>query len=232
MAGKVKVKEHEKLDDANIELVMGLRTQEKPITIKEACERLNIANNGTRLAKIFAEYTERKEEDKRRRAANRGKPVQPHEMSTIAEDYLSGDSIKAISDRLFRSADFVKRVIEDMGVPDASITADYFNPEMLPEQCIAESFQPEDFVWSVKYGAIAKIVKEYPYRDKSGSRLYRISVYERIDEEKALVDGKYKFDYFPENMRFGGFYANQPAHELGSLEHLRKHGVSIERAIK
>lgn len=227
----VKKKEHENLSDANIEKVIGLLSAEKPITKKEACEILNISYNTTRLNKIIEEYTEAQENDRKRRAANRGRPAQEHEISTVVESYLSGDSVKAIADQLYRSTSFVKQVIETVGVPDATITPDYFNPEMLPEPCVKDSFAIEEYVWSAKYGAIAKIVKEYPYLSKEGSKLYRISVFERIEEEKALIDGR-RYDYFPTNMRFGGFYANQPAHELGSLEHLRKVGASIERAIK
>ena len=57
----VKKKDGEKLDDANIERVIGLLNQEKPITKKAACEALNISYNSTRLTRIIDEYHERKE---------------------------------------------------------------------------------------------------------------------------------------------------------------------------
>ena len=55
----VKKKEHEKLDDATIERVIGLLEGEKPITKKEACEALNIRYNTTRLKNIIEEYQEK-----------------------------------------------------------------------------------------------------------------------------------------------------------------------------
>lgn len=235
MAGKkgIKKKDHENLSEANVERVIALLNAEKPITKKEACEALNISYNTTRLAKIIQEYEDTQELNKKLRAANRGKPVQDFERTAIAEGYLSGETIKGLSEQLYRSTEFIKRVIDELGVPDASVTPEYFKPEMLPEQCVKDSFDIGEFVWSVRYGAIARIIKEMPYlaSDGSGAKIYQIKVFERIDEEKMLIDGK-RYAHHPKDATFGTRNAHQRAYDLGSLAHLSKHGVSIQRAIK
>ena len=228
MAAKIKVKEHEKLDDANIEAVIALREQEKPITIKEACERLNIANNGARLTKIIEEYRDRKAEEKRRRAANRGKPASDYEVSHIVEEYLSGESVKTIADGLYRSTDFVKRVIENVGVPQAQPGENYSDYYPLPEQCIADSFQEGEFVWSSRDVAIAEIMREMEPKD--GVNVYRIWVHQRIDPAKLLSEDGKRYAHTVETG--GGYFAHQPAYDLGSLKHLRKYNVDPKRAIK
>jgi hypothetical protein len=225
----IKKKDHEKLDDANIERVIALLEQEKPITIKVACEELNIANNGTRLKNIIQDYRNRVEEEKKRRAANRGKPANEFEIHTIIEDYLSGDPIKGIADRLYRPVAFVKQIIDRVGIPQALPGDTYADYGPLPEQCVAESFEKGDYVWSSKYGAIAEVDKDMGESSDGLSRVYRIYVHQRIDEEKSLVEGK-RFAYHV--TKGGGFYANQRAYDLGSLAHLKQYGVDVKRAIK
>lgn len=229
MAGKIKVKEHEKLDDANIERVIAVFEAEKPCTITYACEMLNISSNGARLKKIIQDYKDRKELDKQRRAANRGKPASEYETSTIVEDYLGGDSIKSIADRLYRSADFVKRIIASVGVPQVQSGEDYFKFEPLPEQCMADSFTVGDYVWSSRYGAIAEVTAEAGL-SKEGVNLYQIYVHQRIDPEKSLVDGKHHYAHHVTTG--GGYYAYQCAYDLGSLKHLAQAGVNVRKAIK
>jgi len=67
----VKAKDHEKLDDANIQKVSDLLEADKPITKKEACEILNISYNTTRLKKIIEEYKDRIARRKARFEKNR-----------------------------------------------------------------------------------------------------------------------------------------------------------------
>lgn len=224
----VKKKEHENLSDANIEKVISLLEAEKPIKKTEACEILNISYNTTRLGKIIEEYKEKIAQEKRMRAANRGKPPSDFETSTVVENYLAGDSVKEIADGLYRSTDFVKRIIDTVGVPRAEQGDTYANYSPLPEQCIRDSFREGEYVWSSKYGSIAEVMKHCGTA-QDGSNLYRIYVHQQIDEEKSLVDGK-RFAHHVATG--GGYYAYQPAYELGSLEHLIKHGVNIKRAIK
>ena len=224
----IKKKAHERLDDDNLEIVIGLLEQEKPIKIKEACERLNIAVNGPRLQKIIQDYKDRKETDRKLRAANRGKPATEYEISRVVEEYLSGSSMKSIGEDLYRSTDFVKRIVDQVGVPQLLAGEDYTNYGPLPEQCVADSFAVGQYVWSSKYGGIAEIDKDMG-QTVEGSPVYRIYVHQQIDEEKSLCDGK-RFAHHVSTG--GGFYAHQPAFELGSLEHLRKYNVDVKRAIK
>jgi hypothetical protein len=225
----IKKKDHERLDDANIERVIALLEQDKPVTIKAACEELNIAPNGPRLKKIIQDYRDRVEEEKKRRAANRGKPANEFEIHTIVEDYLSGDPIKNIADRLYRPVAFVKQIIDRVGVPQALPGETYNDYGPLPEQCIAESFSKGDYVWSSKYGAIAEVDADCGDSSDGLTRVYRIYVHQRIDEEKSLVDGK-RFAYHV--TKGGGFYAHQRAYDLGSLAHLTQYGVNVQRAVK
>jgi len=225
----VKKKEGERLDDETIETVIELRSQAKPITIKEACERLNINPNGARLQKIIDEYHERKAIRKQFRDANRGKPATEAEIATVVEMFLVGESIKEIAETLYRSDGFVKRVIEQVGVPQTLPGETYADFGPLPEQCIAESFRDGEFVWSSKYGGIAEVIKFAGVEKGTGANLYRIWIHQHIDPTKLLIDGK-RYDFQVE--RGGGFYAHQAAYDLGSLEHLRKFGVDVKRAIK
>lgn len=227
MATKIKVKDHERLDDANIERVIDLLEQDKPITITKACEELNINNNGARLKKIIQDYKDRKENEKKRRAANRGKPATEYEISTAVERFLVGDSLKDIADDLYRSSAFVKKIIEDVGVPQSQPGENYFNANPLPDQCVATSFEIGEFVWSSRDSAVAEIMKHMG--EKDGHNVYRIWVHQTIDSSKVLIDGK-KYAFQPESG--GGYYGHQPAYELGSLRHLLKHGVNVKRAIK
>lgn len=227
----VKRKEGENLTDANIEKVISLLEAEKPITKKEACEVLNIAYNTARLGKIIQEYRDKLEQEKKRRAANRGKPATDFEISEIVAGYLGGQSLKEIADGLYRPVDFVKRIIDQVGVPSTQPGEDYTNFSPLPDQCVAEEFSPGEFVWASKYGAIAQITKQNgEASDGSGAKVYQIYVYERIDPEKMLLDGK-RYSYMPDTA-FGGRYANQRAYDLGSLKHLARYVPDMTRIIK
>ena len=70
---RVKKRAYENLSAANIQKVIELLRQEKPITKKEACEVLSISYNTTRLNKIIAEFEERQEYVAKRKATNKGK---------------------------------------------------------------------------------------------------------------------------------------------------------------
>lgn len=219
---RVKKKEGEKLDAQNIERVISLLEQAKPITKKEACEILNISYNTTRLGKIIEEFKYQKALDEKRRAANRGKPASNQEIQDVIESYLEGESIQDISDRLYRSTTFVRNIVNSVGVPQRKGGQDYINFDPLPEQCISDRFEPGEIVWSSRYQAAAEVIKEYPYlcRDKL-SRIYQIYILEKIEEQSP---------YF-RPMEIGGFYANQPAYDLGKLTHLEKYGVNIRKAL-
>lgn len=215
----VKKKEGENLTDSYIERVINLLEAEKPITKKEACEVLNIAYNTTRLTKIINEYKENQENDKKRRAANRGKPATDHEIQIIIEGYLEGDSIAEIGSILYRPSSFVKKVIEDIGVPEKS--ASYLEPSIIPEQCVSDNFEFGQIAWSARYSAMVIILDCYPANSKNNNQeydCYRIYVIETIEEPSP---------YFPNITGYGGKNAISSSFDLGSLEHLKKFGIDI-----
>lgn len=209
----VKKKEGENLTPASIDKVINLLEAEKPITKKEACEILNISYNTTRLAKIIAEHKDSIETDKKLRAANRGKPAAAHEIQRVIEEALAGESIASISSGLFRSNEFVKKLIQDIGLPEKSES--YFKPAMLPEQCVSNTFTSGQIVWSANYNAMAIVLKDKSYDDV---KVYHICVIEKINEVSP---------YFPTISEYGGFYADIRAEELGNLEHLKDYGIDI-----
>jgi len=209
----IKKKDHEKLDDANIERVIALREAEKPITIKAACEILNIASNGARLQKIIDEYKENKSLSEKRRAANRGKPASEFEIQACIEGYLDGDSISDIAKRLYRSAGFVKQVIETIGVPSKTMGHDYFHPQLLPDNCIASEFDIGQVVWNTKYNGMSIVLGKTSRQDS-----YKVFNIELIEEVSP---------YFPSIDGYGGHHAVVPAFDLGNLEHLKEYGIDI-----
>lgn len=222
VAKRVKTKAGENLSDVNIERVIKLLEQPKPITKKEACEALNISYNTTRLGTIIENYKSRKALDEKRRAANRGKPASPEETRSVIMDYLKGISVKDISDGLYRSTTFVRNIIETVGVPQRGVGEDYFTFSMLPEQCIAESFNVGSIAWSARYQLPCIIDKALGKTKDGEANLYRVYVLEPFETPEKL---------FVRDWGQPGFYASQPAYELGSLEHLKDHGVDVERNI-
>ena len=225
MAGpkRVKRKEGENLTDANIQKVINLLEQQKPITKKEACEILNISYNTTRLGKIIEEYKHEKILDEKRRAANRGKPATDHEIQTTIEYYLAGDSVSDIAKSLYRSASFVRDIVEKVGVPQRRAGQTYFDFDPLPVQCVSDRFEAGEIVWSARHQAAAEVVKEQGPSSDGESLVYQIYVFEPVVE--------------PEEKYFSswgkpGFYASQCAYDLGKLSHLEKYKVNVKRTLK
>lgn len=219
---RVKKKEGEKITPQNVERVISLLSQAKPITKKAACEILNISYNTTRLSNIIEEYKTQKAFDEKRRAANRGKPASNQEIKDVIEWYLEGDSLKDIADSLYRPMKFVTDIVGFVGVPQRKPGQTYMRYEPLPDQCISDGFETGELVWTSRYQAVAEVIKEYPYLDKDGySKVYQIYVLEKVEEQSP---------YFP-HIDVGGYYASQPAYELGKLTHLEKYGVNIRKAL-
>jgi hypothetical protein len=222
LAGKVKRKEHENLSDANIEKVMAGLNGTPPITKKDACAILNISYNTTRLQKIIDEYLHKKELDKKLRAANRGKPAQAHEIKFVIEQYLDGIPIGDIANDLYRNNSFVKDIITMVGVPTRGVGEDYTNYSPLPDRCVSSSFENGETAWSSKYMAPCIIIKEVSMSVDGEAKVYRIYVREPDIEPEVK--------YFS-NVGKAGFYAHQPAYELGKLEHLKQYGVDMSRKV-
>lgn len=222
MAGKVKRKDHENLTDKAIQFVIDGLAASPPMTKKAAYEHLNINPNPTRLQKIIDEYLETKAREKKFRDANRGKAAQPHEIKVIIEQYLEGEPIADIAKQLYRNSSFVKSIIQNVGVPTRGVGEDYLHYSPLPEQCVASEFNAGEVAWSSKYAGPC-IVEKYVSRSVDGlANVYQVFVLEPYEEPEVR---------YVRNVGKAGFYAYQPAYELGKLDHLKQYGVDVTRKV-
>ena len=226
----IRKKAGEKLDEATLDRVSALLNQDNPITKKEACEMLNISYNTTRLGKILDDFNETASYREVRKSQNRGKKATSMETKEAIEYYLKGETISDISKRLYRSTTFVKNILDRVGVPEKLPKTKQKGPAYLPDECVSESFEKEEKVWSACYHAPAIIEQEYTkeyqtknsgiqyinYEEKYGCSLYRVWVIEGEDEWHE------RFGYIT-----GGFSAHQLAYDLGSLKHLKEYGVRL-----
>ena len=223
---RIKKKDHEKLTSSNIQHVITLLEGEKPITKKEACAILCISYNTTRLAKIIADHAENIAYKEERKNRNKGKAASDYEIKEAVTMYLKGENVTTIAQSLFRSAGFVRAILDRLGVPTKpSSVEERVGTGYLPENCIAEEFEVGELAWSAKYHAIVEIQHEMTpeyakskkgvggteYLKKYGSRCYATIVRKSTDD-------------------FGtpqGFFAFDLAYDLGKLSHLEKYGVNL-----
>ena len=226
---RLKKKDHENLSDTNIQKVINLLKDKAPISKKEACSILNIAYNTTRLQRIIDDYEDKVSFRALRKKQNRGKAATDAEIREAVERFLSGDSIAAIAKGLYRSAGFVRGIIERVGVPQKTEA----KVEFLPDECCAEEFDEGEIVWAARYSAPAIVRHEVSvdyqaeragysdvnYEKKYGSKCYSIYVMEKIRQDQEM---------FIEAMT-GGFNAFCLAYDLGKLTHLKKYGVDLSR---
>lgn len=216
---KVKAQKGEKLDDEHIEKV--IKFLEDGGKKKEAYGILNIKENAGRLNRIIEEYHEKQATAARLRKANRGKPASPVEIQNIIRGALDGEPISTMADEMFRTPDFVKKVIEDVGIPQKGVGSwwDRRFTTSIPDECIAEKFDKYEIVWSNKYNGLAIVLNS----DEVRSDIY---VIEKIEVEPDFaIGGKVYTGY-------GGSHATQRNEELGSLKHLEKYGVDIYKHYK
>lgn len=214
--GKVKAKAHENLTEANIKKVIGLLEEEKPISRAEACDILNIAKNYPRLAKIIENYKAEQEENSRRRAANRGKPATAYETQLIIENFLDGDTVSEIAKRIFRSVAFIKDVVNNIGIPQKNAKSTYWQPALIPEQCLREEYSAGEVVWNAKNSSMCIIREERKASDPT-SKYYQVYIIEPIEDESTSYEG------------YGGYFDGAYAYDLASLDHLKQYGVDIYR---
>ena len=226
----IRKKAGEKLDEANLTRVSALLNQDNPITKKEACEMLNISYNTTRLGKILEDFNDTMSFRETRKSQNRGKKATIEETREAIEAYLSGETISDISKRLYRSTTFVKNILDRVGVPEKLPKTKRKGAAYLPDECVSESFDEGEKVWSACYHAPAIVKKKYTkeyqnsnagikyvnYEEKYGCSLYSIWVIEGETEWNE------RFGYIT-----GGFAAHQLAYDLGSLKHLEEYGVRL-----
>ena len=204
MATRIK-NDSERLDEAHFERVIaGLEPLEgKAMTKKDACAILGIAYNVTRLSALIEKYKENKARNLERREALRGKPATRDDIIFVIGEYLDGNTIDAISKSTYRSAGFVKTILEKYSVPIRSTAHDYFRPELIPDGAMRIRFLIGEIVYSARYDSLARVDTEQ-LSTKHGY-VYRI----------WLLSDKWKQN------------AYQEATELASLEHLRELGVRV-----
>jgi hypothetical protein len=202
-----KPKDDELLDDAHLERVISLLEPKeegaKAITKKDACQILNIAYNTTRLGQLIDRYKDKKQRETKRRAELRGKPLTTEETAYIIGEYLEGTSVEEISRSTYRSREKVAQALVEANVPTRPASYNYFRPELIPDDATRERFKVGEVVWSAQYDSAAAIEKEDTH--PTWGFIYRV----------WLLSERWKQ------------YANVPACELASLEHLRKLGVRV-----
>ncbi len=205
MATRRTKSDDERLDDASIERVIALLEPKegKAGTKKEACQILGIAYNVTRLATLIETYKKNKIREAERRAALRGKPASKDETVYIISEYLEGATIDAITKSTYRPVNFVKHILEANAVPIRAPSHDYFRPELIPEGAMRDRFAIGERVYSARYDSIAVVEKEQ--QSPKHGWVYRCW----LEAEKWKQ------------------YMYTEAHELASLEHLRKIGVKV-----
>lgn len=196
------------MTDANIIKVISLLEpadpQAKPISKKDACAILGMAYNTTRLGTIINTFKEKQARDAKRRAEKRGKPASQDEIVYAIQTYINGEPIDAIAKSLYRSAQFVKSILERNHVPIRAASHDYFRPELIPEGATRDRFAVGEVVYAARYDSTARIEGEVK-NDPQHGWVYRC----------WLLSDKWRQ------------YCYQPACELASLEHLRKIGVKV-----
>lgn len=198
--------QEENLTEANIKKVIALLEPQdgsKPITKTLACQILCISYNTKRLDTLISSFKEQQALRARKMAENRGKPATKDEISYIIKEYLANGNVASIARSLFRGTTFVNNVLEEFSVPIKPKTADYFKPEMIPDELVATDFKVGEKVYSARYDSLAVI--KWEVAPVNGERVYNI----------FLLDEKWMQ------------HAYQPASELAKLDKLREAGVSL-----
>ena len=149
------------INDAAYEAALAAR--EEGTTKKRQCEVLGIAYNTSRLDKLLDEYVE----DKRVRAdlvkKMRSQPVTPQEVANMVEAYLQGDPLGEISRRMYRSTALIKRRLEMAGVWGLRFkeTPNPLKPHVVPDECMADSFEVGEKVFVPGYRCLGEVMKEF-----------------------------------------------------------------------
>jgi len=215
----IKTRKHENLTETNIQHVIELLKDEKPITKKEACSILNISYNTTRLNKIIEDHEETVAYRERRKAQNKGKGATEMEIKQVVNFYLDGSNISDIAKSLYRSPAFIKAIIDRVGIPQKLAMTDYEGRKnaILPEQCVAEEFEVGEKIWAVRQNYPA-IVQREVQEEKAEERGYKIYLCYTIEcSQDDLKD-----TYFP-HLTYAGKYYPLASYDMGKLNHLQKY---------
>ena len=193
---------------------------------------LNISYNTARLDRIIEDYLDTVAYISKRKAMNRGKPASDAEIGEAVSSYLQGIAISDIAKALYRSPSFVKNIIEGVGVPQRITSKDeQTEVDYLPDECVSDSFDVGEIVWSAQYHRAATIVKELSssyvsskkglantdYEERYACKCYNIHISEPSDNEESIFA----------SVGGGGFFASSTAYDLGKLRHLEKYGVNL-----
>lgn len=204
---KVRAKAGQKLDNQSIKNMLS----KENLTWKQQCDMLNIAHNKPRLTRIVQEYNSYLQLQDKLYKENSRKPFSKSDISYIIVEVLVGNSISSIAQNLYRPVSAVKNIINRVGIPRKDSSNDYFSPSLIPDQCISQSFQDGQIVWSAQYQGLGIINKH-----KKGS-VYSVYILQPLDWDKVDV----LYVNLPRTNKWGGFNAYIPAHQLGSLRHLK-----------
>ena len=188
-------RDNEKLTQENIKKVIELLSTEKPITKKEACGILNISYNTTRLNKIIEDYEDTLAFRAKRISQNRGKPATQAEIAEAITSYLQGDSIIQIAKSLYRSAGFIKAIIERIGVPYRPGALESKNEiGMFPDECMSEEFEIDEIVWSAEHHCTARVQFEYTLEHtRKMPGLQEMDYEKKLEIKKAQVKARNLF---------------------------------------
>jgi hypothetical protein len=207
MARKRKTElEEERMTDSNLSRVIRLLEPEegkKPITKKDACQMLGMAYNTARLGTIIEQFKERQRRTAEQRAKLRGKAVTKDEKIFIIQEYLTGNTIDAITKSTYRGVTIIKQVLDEYSVPLRIPGQNYFNPQLIPDGATRDKFEVGEVVWSARYCSLAKIYSEK--LDPKHGYIYHL----------WLMDDKWRQ------------YCWQPHYELASLQQIRELGVQV-----
>ena len=163
-----------------------------------ACDILGVKSNSV-MSRLVEEYLDKKEVDRVQRSRKRKLAVSKDEVVIWITDYINGFGLQELSDTHFRSTDVIREHLEKNGAMLRTHgKIDPLHPPLMPDQCISESFEDGQYVWSAKYGCIAQIKGKY-------KNAYRIQV---------LGNGLQEQSY-------------QSPVELGCLKHLEELGVNL-----
>jgi len=195
---RVKLQVGEDLSKGNIERVLEYLDTESS-TKKVACDMLGIRYNTTRLTRILEEYSEDKERYARIRKKKRGTPVLKEEACSIIEEYLIQRSMSKVATMHYRSTALIRQTLIKYGADLVAGKTDYFNPELLPDLSMRDSFEKDELVWSARHNCIARVLGPV----KGG---YWVWVLGSNAQQSALA-----------------------TEELGSLELLTELGVNLEK---
>lgn len=170
-------------------------------TKKAACEALGIAYNTKRLGELLEEWHETSARVKAMRATKRKTAVTPDEIKNFVEDYLDGSTWDELSRHYHRSSTLIKAKISTAGGLIKQVgTVDPLFPPILPEECVALSFEIGEKVWVAAYQCLGEIRREVP-----GG--YAVLLLDPFQQRNC----------------------NIATSELGSLKHLRDLGVNVDR---